>query len=92
MGQLSINKKTLDNYFGFLMNLDVSSKKRLIIKLTESIKLNKERKSKLETLCGAWEDDRTTEEIIADLSQSFKTKTPTQTETTALHPNKHSWL
>lgn len=38
MGNLSINNKTLDKYFGLLDRLDIPSKKKLIIKLTEFTK------------------------------------------------------
>ena len=51
---LAINSRILERYFGFLIKLDTSSKKRLIIKLTESIETGKEKKIDLEMLYGAW--------------------------------------
>jgi len=35
MASLALNNKTLDKYFGILKNLDIDSKKNLIIKLTQ---------------------------------------------------------
>ena len=70
MGHLAINSKILDKYFGFLVKLDNSSKKRLIIKLTESIEIEKEKKIDLNLLYGAWEDNRDSDEIIKDIRDS----------------------
>ena len=70
MGHLAINSKILDKYFGFLVGLDNNSKKRLIIKLTESIETEKDEKVDLELLYGAWEDNRNSDEIIKDIRDS----------------------
>ena len=70
MGHLAINSKILDKYFGFLVKLDNSSKKRLIIKLTESIETEEEKKSDLNLLYGAWVDDRDSDEIIKEIRDS----------------------
>jgi hypothetical protein len=52
MGNLSINNKVLDKYFGLLNKLDNSAKKKLIIKLTESLDVEK-KESDLKSLFGA---------------------------------------
>jgi len=57
MGHLTINNKILDKYFRFLINLDIKSKKRLIIKLTESIETAEESDIDLNNLYGAWKDN-----------------------------------
>ena len=43
MANLTLSNGTLDKYFGMLRGLDNLSKKKLIIKLTESIKVNEEK-------------------------------------------------
>jgi len=70
MGHLAINSKILDKYFGFLVKLDNSSKKRLIIKLTESIETEEEKKSDINLLYGAWVDNRDSDEIIKEIRDS----------------------
>ena len=70
MGHLAINSKILDKYFGFLVKLDNNSKKRLIIKLTESIETEVEKKSDINLLYGAWIDDRDSDEIIKEIRDS----------------------
>ena len=66
MGTMALNKRLVDNYFRFLKNLDVDSKKKLIIRLTESIEL-KGKKDNPDKLYGSWKDSRSAEEIIKDL-------------------------
>ncbi|MCF8460527.1 MAG: hypothetical protein K9G46_07370 [Flavobacteriales bacterium] len=75
MGALKINSKSIDHYFGYLLNLDNRSKKQLIIKLTKSIDENEPSNSGFDKLFGAWKDDRTAEEIIKDIRDS---RTPNQ--------------
>lgn len=69
MANLSLNNKTLEKYFGMLRGLDNLSKKKLIIKLTESLEL-KEEKVDLKTLFGAWEDNKDSDEIIKEIRES----------------------
>ncbi len=64
---LALNRDIASNYFSFLTKLDDLTKKQLIIKLTESLISNKEDKFDLKSLYGAWEDDRTSDEIIRDI-------------------------
>lgn len=70
MGSLAINNKTLDKYFGFLRKLDNSSKKRLIIKLTESLDYNDKNKVDLKSLFGSWEDSKDSDIIIKEIRDS----------------------
>ena len=70
MGHLTISSKILDKYFGFLINLDNNSKKRLIIRLTESIETEKKENTDLNLLYGAWTDDRDSDEIISEIRNS----------------------
>ncbi|MBC8321306.1 MAG: hypothetical protein H8E34_11335 [Bacteroidetes bacterium] len=70
MGHLTISSKILDKYFGFLINLDNNSKKRLIIRLTESIETEKKENIDLNLLYGAWTDDRDSDEIISEIRNS----------------------
>jgi hypothetical protein len=66
---LALTNKTIDKYFGFLTRLDNGSKKKLIIKLTESIETHDE-KIDLRSLFGAWADDKDSDEIIKDIKSS----------------------
>lgn len=67
---LALTNRTIDKYFGFLSRLDNSSKKRLIIKLTESIEDNKKSTISLKDLSGEWEDSRDSDEIIKEIRNS----------------------
>jgi hypothetical protein len=70
MGSLALNNKALDKYFGFLKKLDNNSKKRLIIKLTESLEIREKRKSDLNALFGKWEDEKDSDTIIKEIRDS----------------------
>lgn len=67
---IALKNTTIDKYFGFLIRLDNSSKKRLIVKLTESIEVKEKKNFDLKSLFGAWEDSRTSDEIISDIKSS----------------------
>lgn len=69
MGNLSINNTTLDKYFELLNRLDNLSKKKLIIKLAESLDFEK-KDIDLGTMFGAWEDSRDSDEIIREIKNS----------------------
>lgn len=69
MANLTLNNKTLEKYFGLLKGLDNLSKKKLIIKLTESLEI-KEEKVDLRSLFGAWEDEKDSDEIIKEIRES----------------------
>ncbi len=70
MGSLTISDKILDKYFGYLKNLDAAAKKHLILKLTRSLETKSSKKPELETLFGAWEDNRGSDEIISEIKNS----------------------
>jgi len=55
---LTLTNKTIVRYFGFLTRLDNISKKKLIVKLTESIEINEDKEFDVRCLHGAWEDSR----------------------------------
>lgn len=70
MGGLTISNKILDKYFGYLKNLDNNAKKNLIIKLTESIETKSKKAFDISSIFGAWEDNRTSDEIISEIKSS----------------------
>ena len=70
MTSVAVSNKTIEKYFGFLRKLDNNSKKRLIIKLTESIETKDEKSFDLKTIFGAWEDSRDSDEIIKSVKDS----------------------
>ena len=65
--RIVLKNTTIDKYFIFLTKLDNISKKRLIIKLTESIEVKEKKHFDLSSLYGAWDDSRTSDEIISDI-------------------------
>ena len=67
---IALTNKTIEKYFGFLKKLDNGSKKKLIIKLTESIETGDERKFDIRSLFGAWEDKRDSDEIVEEIRNS----------------------
>lgn len=72
---LALKNKTLDKYYGSLLRLDNESKKKLISKLTESIKEKEKSNLSLKDLSGAWEDPRDSDEIIKEIRDSRVNKT-----------------
>lgn len=70
MGSLTISNKILDKYFGYLKNLDINTKKSLIIKLTKSIETKSKKAFDIESIFGAWDDERTSDEIISEIKSS----------------------
>jgi hypothetical protein len=64
MGSLVLNSTALDKYFGILKDMDIDSKKKLIIKLTESIQTKKKVVYGIDEVYGAWQDSRMAEDII----------------------------
>lgn len=63
----TITKKIVNNYFRYMRNWDTETKKDLIIKLTASIDEKSKDKYDFSSCFGAWEDDRSAEEIISEL-------------------------
>jgi hypothetical protein len=67
---LALTNNTIDKFFGFLSKIDNDSKKKMIIKLTESIEIKEELRFDLRSLFGAWEDSRDSDEIIKEIRDS----------------------
>lgn len=67
---LTLTNRKIDKYFGFFLRLDNRSKKKLIIKLTESIEEKEKTNVSLKELSGAWEDSRDSDEIIKEIRNS----------------------
>jgi len=67
---LTTDKSATDKIFDSLKGLDNDSKKRLIIKLTESIDTEPVEKIDLRSLFGAWEDNRDADQIIKEIRDS----------------------
>lgn len=74
---LALSNNIMGRYFSFLTKLDNITKKQLIIKLTESLEIENKEDFDLKSLCGAWEDDRSSDEIIKDIRNSRVEKTNT---------------
>ena len=70
MASLSISNKMVERYFGYLRHLDSSAKKKLINKLKESIETKSDKKFEIESIFGAWEDNKTSDEIISEIKSS----------------------
>lgn len=67
---LALTSRAIDKYFGFLTKLDNSSKKKLIVKLTESIEVKENKEFDLRSLFGAWDDSKDSDEIIKEIKES----------------------
>lgn len=71
MASISQNISIADYYFGFLNNLNSESKLDLISKLSQSLKeAEKNPKTSLQSLFGAYKSEETAEEIIAEIRAS----------------------
>lgn len=70
MGNLAISNSSVDKYFAYLSKLDNQSKKRLIIKLTESLEIKEGAPFDLSSVFGAWEDTKDADEIIKQIRES----------------------
>lgn len=78
MGALVISNKILEKYFGYLIHLDDQSKNSLIKKLTSSIKSKKNEDGTFEDIFGAWDDNKSSDEIIGEIKNSRIEKTTTE--------------
>lgn len=67
---LALTNTTIEKYFGFLTRLDTVTKKRLIVKLTQSLEAKEKKHFDLASLYGAWEDSRSSDEIIKDIKKA----------------------
>ena len=66
----AISNKTIDKYFNFFKKLDNSTKKKLIIKLAESLETEEDKTFNLKKLFGAWDDSRDSDAIIKEIRKS----------------------
>jgi len=70
MNTINLNNKSIDNFFGFLSKMDTNTKKKLIIKLTESIEDNKTNNKSIASLFGSWKDSKDSDSIIKEIKES----------------------
>ncbi len=70
MVNLTITNKVFDRYFDYLIKFDNQTKKKLIIKLTNSLEFKQKQTFDIKSLFGAWKDDRSTQEIIDEIRNS----------------------
>lgn len=70
MAGLTLNNQTIEKYFRYLKKLDNRSKKKLIRKLNETIEAEKPEPPDIASLFGAWEDERSSDEIIKEIRES----------------------
>jgi len=64
---IAITGSIVNNYFRFMKNWDIDTKKDMIIKLTESINFKTRNKFDFSSCYGAWEDNRNSDDIINEL-------------------------
>ena len=67
---ISTENRKVASFFRFMKNWDNDSKKDLIIKLTKSIDNKSKDKYDFSSCFGAWDDERTADEIIEDIYTS----------------------
>ncbi len=65
-----IENRKVSSFFRFLKNWDNELKKDLIIKLTKSINTKAKDECDFSNCYGAWDDKRTSDEIINDIYSS----------------------
>lgn len=70
MGGLVISNKILEKYFGYLKSLDNTAKRNLINKLTKSLDSKPKKVFDIKSIFGAWEDEKTSDEIIDEIRSS----------------------
>lgn len=71
---MNVSAKLTNNYLNMLFPLSDEMKIYIINKLSESL-MTKKDNSKIEELFGAWKDNRTAEDIIADIRNHRMTGT-----------------
>ncbi len=74
MGGLTLSNKLIEKYFSYLRLLDNQSKMKLIKKLTGSMKSSASSEKDISEFFGAWEDDKTSHEIIEEIRVSRNDK------------------
>jgi len=70
MKGLELSREALDQYFKVFNNFSVATKKKLIAMLTESIGEEQETSQKIDELYGAWEDDKSADEIVNKIQEA----------------------
>mgnify|MGYP006431961515 CR=1 FL=1 len=63
----AIENRLVESYFELMKNWDNETKKKLMIKLTQSSDANDHKKRDFSYCFGVWEDTRTADEIIQDI-------------------------
>lgn len=69
---IASKKNNVSSYFRLMKNWDTESKKDLIIKLTQSINDKSEKNHDFSSCFGAWDNERSADEIIDDIRYSRK--------------------
>ena len=69
----STNNKILNNYFSLLSGLSARLKLDLIEKLTQSLKTEFYRESRLKSSFGAWQSNESAEQLIDQIESSRRT-------------------
>lgn len=64
---LTLSKELLEKYLGILNTFDNSSKRKLIRRLKESLNTSGNKAYDLSKLSGAWEDDKSSDQIIEEI-------------------------
>ncbi len=67
---LSSNPYDIEEHLSLLLKLDNETKKKLIVRLTESLEVVHHNETTVAELFGTWEDERSSEEIIEDIRTS----------------------
>jgi hypothetical protein len=71
----ALSNHTIEKYFGFLFKLDKKSKQNLIDRLSASMNKKEPKHKDFQLLHGAWDDDRTSDEIILEIRKARAEKT-----------------
>lgn len=67
---LTLSKELLEKYLGILSVFDDKSKKELIQRLKKSLRESENKTYDLNKLSGAWEDDKSSDQIIEEIKTS----------------------
>lgn len=70
MANLTLKDKTVDKYFNYLKKLDHKSKKKLIVRLVETLDVKSSKTGRVSSLFGAWKDHRSSDNIIMEIKES----------------------
>ncbi|MFW5831609.1 MAG: hypothetical protein ACOCVA_05120 [Prolixibacteraceae bacterium] len=70
--------KIINSYFNLMKDWDNDSKKELIIRLTKSIDRKKAGEPETSDFFGAWEDERSAQEIYEDIRADRVNKNQTE--------------